>query len=92
MTDTLKNTWASRIAAVVRRRSTTGERRPRSATNAVPTTTVGRTKGTRVAASIVRRPRNSMRLSTPATGSPTARVSSVESTACHNVKRATLWR
>jgi hypothetical protein len=81
-TATLKKTWAARIAPIE-------SRQPR-ATNAVPTTTVGRTNGTVTRAVAKRLPRNSKWDTAQVMGAAVRTVSSVDTVACHRVNHAIL--
>ncbi|MGX1249891.1 hypothetical protein RKD48_002402 [Streptomyces ambofaciens] len=63
--------------------------RPTSARNAVPTTTVGSTKGTVTAARRTCLPGKSKRAKTYAPGSAISRVSAVDASACQVVNHST---
>ncbi len=83
-TATLKKTCAARIAATPR--SWPAGSRSR---NAVATTTVGSTKGTRTSALASARPGKSNRARTQASGSPSSSVRTVETAACQTVNHST---
>ena len=80
----LNTTWAAMTAATLRFMPS-----GRSARNAAPMTTVGRTKSAVSNPSKSCRPRKSNRATMYAGARPTTRVSSVETTACHSVNHAT---
>ena len=78
----LKKTCAARIAQIVW--SSDGGS---TSTNAVATTSVGRTNGTSTASSSAVRPRNVKRESAQASGRPAVIVTTVDTAACQNVNQ-----